>query len=164
MVRMSHDTHCLSCGIATIRSTSRNKEPHSAASKPGEYAFLDIQQPLVTTGLTLATSHPYYLFVVDAFSRFSRLYGLANKSSKASKAVVNAIKQYPPMAFLRPILNTSTLNASGPMPVPNLLPRNFGSFVLTMAYNLASLPPKNRTKITWLSGVGRLCAAWLTLC
>jgi len=88
---MSHDTHCLSCGIATIRSTSRNKEPHLAASKPDEYAFLDIQQPLVTTGLTPATSHPYYLFVIDAFSRFSRLYGLANKSSKA---VVKALKKY----------------------------------------------------------------------
>jgi len=67
---MSPESHCLSCGIATICSTPRNKELHSAVSKPGEYAFLDIQQPIVTVGLTPATSYDYYLFVVDAYPCF----------------------------------------------------------------------------------------------
>jgi hypothetical protein len=90
-IHMLSETHCLSCGIATIWSTPWNKEPHSAAMKPGENAFLDIQQPIVSTGLMPATTYAYYLFAVSAFSRYSSLYDLGNKSSKA---VVVALKQY----------------------------------------------------------------------
>jgi len=88
---MSPESHCLSCGIATIRATARSNEPHSAASKPGEYAFLDIQQPIVSTGLTASTTYAFYLFVVDAYSRYTRLYGIPTKSSSS---VITALKRY----------------------------------------------------------------------
>jgi hypothetical protein len=90
-IQMSPESHCLSCGIATIRATARSNEPHSAASKPGEYAFLDIQQPIVSTGLTPSTTYAFYLFVVDAYSRYTRLYGIPTKSSSS---VITALKRY----------------------------------------------------------------------
>jgi hypothetical protein len=82
-VRMTGETGCLSCDIATIRSRARNKEAHSGATHAGEYLFLDIQHPLLQTGLTISTSYPFYLFIVDAYSRFSRLYGIPKKSVSA---------------------------------------------------------------------------------
>ncbi len=42
-VLMSAEVGCLDCGIATIRATARNKQPHTAASRAGEHLFLDIQ-------------------------------------------------------------------------------------------------------------------------
>jgi hypothetical protein len=47
IICMSSDNGCLSCGITTIKSTARNKEPHTAASHPGEYVFLDISYILL---------------------------------------------------------------------------------------------------------------------
>ncbi len=90
-IRMSPETGCLSCGIATIKATARNKEPHTGASLPGEYAFLDIQHPILTSGLTPATSYAFYLFIVDAYSRYACLYGLSDKSTHA---VVQALQLY----------------------------------------------------------------------
>jgi hypothetical protein len=67
-------------------------EHHSSASRPGENIFfLDIGHPITTTGLTTATTYPFYLFVVDAYSRYVRFYGLPNKSTKA---VTTALQQY----------------------------------------------------------------------
>lgn len=45
----------------------------------------------MTVGLTPSTSLAFYLFIVDAYSRFSTLYGLSNKSSKA---VITALQHY----------------------------------------------------------------------
>jgi hypothetical protein len=45
-IRMTGETGCLTCGIATIRSRTRNKEPHSGATRAGEYLFLDIPNTL----------------------------------------------------------------------------------------------------------------------
>ncbi len=90
-IRMSPETGCLSCGIATIRSTARNKEPHTVAVAPGEYIFLDILHPTTAVGLTSHTSYAFYLILVDAYSRYTCLYGLPDKTADA---VVAAIKQY----------------------------------------------------------------------
>jgi transposase InsO family protein len=90
-IRMTGETGCLTCGIATIRSRARNKEAHSGATRAGEYLFLDIQHPIVASGLTISTSYAYYLFIVDAFSRYAKLYGLPKKSTSA---VVAALHQY----------------------------------------------------------------------
>lgn len=73
-VRMSPETGCLSCGISTIRSTGRNKEPHTGATAPGEYVFMDILHPVIVTGLTPNTSYAFYLLLVDAFSRYVCIY------------------------------------------------------------------------------------------
>jgi hypothetical protein len=65
-VRMSPETGCLSCGISTIRSTARNKEPHTGARSPGEYVFRDIIHPTTVSGLTPNTSYAFYLlFTMD---------------------------------------------------------------------------------------------------
>jgi hypothetical protein len=90
-IHMTGEVGCLTCGIATIRSSARNKEPHSGATRASEYLFLDIQHPLVAAGLTMSTSHRFYLLVVDAFSRYVKIYGLPKKSTSA---VVAALQQY----------------------------------------------------------------------
>jgi hypothetical protein len=90
-IRMSPETGCLSCGVATIRSTACSKEPHTAAVTPGEYIFLGILHPTTAVGLTPHTSYAFYLILVDAYSRYTCLYGLPDKTTDA---VVVAIKQY----------------------------------------------------------------------
>jgi hypothetical protein len=45
----------------------------------------------VTVGLTPSTTYAYYLFACDAYSRYSSIYGLGNKSSKA---VIAALQKY----------------------------------------------------------------------
>jgi hypothetical protein len=84
-VCMTEETGCLTCGIATIRSRARNKEPHSGATRAGEYLFLDLQHPLVQAGLTPCTSYAYYLLIVDAYSRYVKIYGLPKKSTAAGR-------------------------------------------------------------------------------
>jgi hypothetical protein len=83
IIRMSPETGCLSCGIATARSAAHNKEHHSGASWPREYIFLDIEHPITSTGLTPATTYPFYLIIVHAYLRYVRFYGIRNKSTKA---------------------------------------------------------------------------------
>jgi hypothetical protein len=63
-IRMTGETGCLTCGIATIRLHACNKEAHSRDTCAGEYLFLDIQHPLVTAGLTVSTSYAFYLLIV----------------------------------------------------------------------------------------------------
>jgi len=91
MVRMSTETGCLSCGIATIKASAHNKDHHTAASHPGEYVFLDILHPITHTGLTTKTSYAFYLIIVDAYSRYCTIHGLPDK---ISSAVIQALVQY----------------------------------------------------------------------
>jgi transposase InsO family protein len=88
---MSGETGCLTCGIATIRSRARKKEAHTGAKRAGEYLLIDIQHSILTTGLTIATSYAFYLLIVDAYSRYVKLYGLPKKSTSA---VVAALQEY----------------------------------------------------------------------
>jgi transposase InsO family protein len=55
---------------------------------PGEMIFMDILPCKSQPGLTFKTSHAYCLLLVDAFSRYSVINGLANKSTDS---VVKAI-------------------------------------------------------------------------
>jgi hypothetical protein len=90
-IRMTGETGCLTCGLSTIRSRARNKEPHTGATRPGEYLFLDIQHPLVRAGLTMSTCYPFYLLIVDVYYRYVKLYGIPKKSTDA---VITALKEY----------------------------------------------------------------------
>jgi transposase InsO family protein len=90
-IRMTRKTGCLTCGIATIRSRARNKEPHSGATWAGEYLFLEIQHPLVQPGLTRSTSYAFYLLIVDAYSRYVKIYGIPKKSMMA---MISALQLY----------------------------------------------------------------------
>ena len=54
---------------------------YSFYSPQSYYFFLDILHPLSVTALTPNTTFPYYLILVDAFSWFSSIYGLSDKST-----------------------------------------------------------------------------------
>jgi transposase InsO family protein len=90
-VLMSAEVGCLDCGIATIRAAARNKYSHTAATRAGEHLFLDIQYAVLPQGLTRATTFPNYLLIVDGYSRYTRLYGLQDKSSAT---VIEALKKF----------------------------------------------------------------------
>jgi hypothetical protein len=90
-VLMSSEVGCLDCGIATIRATTRNTQPHTAASRAGEHLFLDIQYAVSPHGLTHATTFPNYLIIVDGYSRYTKFYGLAHKSSMD---IIAALKKF----------------------------------------------------------------------
>jgi hypothetical protein len=62
---MAGETGCLTCGIATICSRPRNREARLGATRPWKYLlFLDIQYPLVETGLTPGTRYSFHLLIV----------------------------------------------------------------------------------------------------
>jgi transposase InsO family protein len=90
-VRMDHERDCLSCKIATIHSSDRNKLPHTPSTHPGQTIFSDILHPITDTGLTPNTTFPFYLILVDSFSRFFSIYGLCDKSTES---VILCIEQY----------------------------------------------------------------------
>jgi len=90
-VLMTSEVGCLDCGNGTIRATARNKHPHTVATRAGEHLFLDIQYAVYPLGLTHAMTFPNYLLIVDAYSRYSTLYGLAHKSSAD---VITALKKF----------------------------------------------------------------------
>ncbi len=70
-IRMDPETDCVTCQIATIRATSRNKNPRTPAGHPGAIVFMDILPCKSSPGLTPRTSHAYCLILVDSYSRFS---------------------------------------------------------------------------------------------
>jgi hypothetical protein len=80
-IRMEPETDCVTCQIATIRATARNKNPHTHAGHPGAMVLMDILPCKSNPGLTPRTSHAYCLVLVDSYSRFSVIYGLQNKST-----------------------------------------------------------------------------------
>jgi hypothetical protein len=88
---MGPEQDCVSCHISTIRATARNKEPHTPGMYPGEYVFMDIIHPVTRVGLTSDTTYAFYLILVDAYSRFTCLYGLPDKSTDS---VISAIQRY----------------------------------------------------------------------
>jgi hypothetical protein len=90
-VCMSPETGCLNCSIATICSSAQSKQLHIGAATPGKYVFLDTLHPLVSSGITPATSFPFYLILVDSYSRYTCIYGIPDKSTDA---VVTTLKQY----------------------------------------------------------------------
>jgi len=79
---MGTEDECISCEISTARALARNKEPHTGGQYPGEYVFLDILHPVVSAGLTKTSTFPFYLLIVDVYSRYANIYGLPTKSKK----------------------------------------------------------------------------------
>jgi len=91
MVRMGPEEECVSCEISTARASNRKKEPHTGGHYAGEYIFLDILHPVVPVGLTRDSTFPFYLILVDAYSRYACIYGIANKSSAC---VIDTLTRY----------------------------------------------------------------------
>ena len=88
---MEPEHDCVTCQIATIRATARNKHPYTPAGHPGATVFMDILPCKSSPGLTPKASYAHCLILVDAFSRFSVIYGLRHKNTQG---VVNTILQY----------------------------------------------------------------------
>jgi transposase InsO family protein len=88
---MTSEVGCLDSGIAMIRASARNKQPHTAATRAGEHLFLDVLYAVLPHGLTHATTFPNYLLIVDAYSRHNKIYGLVHKSSSE---VIEALKKF----------------------------------------------------------------------
>jgi len=88
---MEPENDCVTCQIATIRATARNKHPHTPASHPGATVFLDILPCKSSPGITPRTTHSHCLILVDSFSRFSVIYGLSNKTTET---VVETLLKY----------------------------------------------------------------------
>jgi hypothetical protein len=108
---MTSELGCFDCGIATIRASARNKQPHTAATRAGEHLFLDVLYAVLPNGVTHATTFPNYLLIVDAYSRHSKIYGLAHKSSIE---VIRALKKFQAdHSFLRELghLDTEKIRA-----------------------------------------------------
>jgi transposase InsO family protein len=88
---MGPEEECVSCDISTARASKCNKEAHTGGIYPREYVFLDILHPVVPVGLTRDSTFPFYLILVDAFSRYACLYGLRDKSSRC---IIDTITRY----------------------------------------------------------------------
>jgi len=91
LVRMGPEEECVSCEISTARASKRNKEAHTGGTYAGEYIFLDILHPVVPVGLTRNSTFPFYLILVDAYSRYACIYGIADKSSGC---VIDTLTRY----------------------------------------------------------------------
>ena len=73
------------------RASDRCKHPRTASGRFGEMVFLDIEQAKAGGGLTPDSSLPFYLFVVDAYARFCKLYGLQRKTTEE---VISALHMF----------------------------------------------------------------------
>jgi transposase InsO family protein len=92
MVRIGPEEECVSCEVSTARASNRNKEAHTCSHYAGEYTFLDILHPVVPVGLlTWYSTFPFYLILVDAYSRYACIYGIADKSSAC---VIDTLTRY----------------------------------------------------------------------
>jgi transposase InsO family protein len=80
LIRMSPEQECVSCNISTIRASARSKDPHTKGLHAGEYVFMDIIHPVSKLGLTDDSTYPFYLILVDAYSRYVCLYGMRDKT------------------------------------------------------------------------------------
>jgi len=88
-IRMSPDSDCISCRISTMKATARIKHPSTPVSKPGQVIYLDILPAVSDDSLTPKSYFPDLLILVDAFSRFTRVIGMSNKSTKSITAALS---------------------------------------------------------------------------
>jgi hypothetical protein len=79
-IRMSPDSDCISCRISTIKATARIKHQFTPVTKPGQVIYDDILPPVSAESLAPKSHFPALLILVDAFSRFTRIIGMPNKS------------------------------------------------------------------------------------
>jgi transposase InsO family protein len=91
VAELTPDQDCIDCQIATIRSSDRNKHPHTPSERFGQMVFMDIEHAIAGGSITPDSSLPFYLFIVDAYARYCKLYGLRDKSTDE---VVSAIQKF----------------------------------------------------------------------
>jgi len=138
---MTGETGCLTCGSATIHSRAHNKEPHTSAHRAGKYLFLDIQHPLVKAGLTISTSYPFYLLIMDAFSRYSKLYGLPKKSTSAVVAILKEFQADQTPSGTYGYLNTDRIRTDAGS---QFISTEFADYCIEHGINLSLAAPKKQ--------------------
>jgi hypothetical protein len=82
------DSDYISCRISTINATARIKHQFTPVTKPGQVIYVNILPPVSVESLTLKNNFPALLILVDAFSRFTRIIGMPNKSSESVTAAL----------------------------------------------------------------------------
>jgi len=90
-VIQSPDDYCVDCKIGGITKAKRGAKSPSSPTRPGQVLFIDIIPNPAKGGLTSASSFPFYLIIVDAFSRYFTFIGLHGKSSSD---VSSAIEEF----------------------------------------------------------------------
>lgn len=85
---MGPEKDCDSYNVSTIYAAAHNKELHTKGMYPGEHIFMDILHPVTYTGLTSGSTYYFYLILVDAYSRYTCIYGMSNKSTAAIIAML----------------------------------------------------------------------------
>jgi hypothetical protein len=72
-----------------MKATARIKHPSTPVSKPGQVIHVDILPAVSDDSLTPKSYFPALLILVDAFSRFTRVIFMPNKSSKSVTAALS---------------------------------------------------------------------------
>jgi hypothetical protein len=82
-IRMSHLSDCISGRITTIKAIARIKHQSTPVAKSGQVIYVDFFPLVSAESLTPKSHFPALLILVDAFSRFTRIIGMPNKSSQS---------------------------------------------------------------------------------
>ena len=90
-VRMATEEECVTCQISTIKAADKNKMPHTPMTKPRQTIFMDILHLQSGSHLTPDSTFAFLLIMVDAYSRFTKIYGLDDKTTAS---VIKTIRQY----------------------------------------------------------------------
>ena len=85
------DQYCTSCKIACIRSNKKKNGPMTSAKGPKHRVFVDIIPNASQFGVTSGSIFPYFLLVVDQYSRFVWVEGMSNKSTAS---VIEALEKF----------------------------------------------------------------------
>jgi hypothetical protein len=88
-IRMSPDYDCINCRIFAMKATARIKHPSTPVSKPVQVIHVNILPAVSDDSLTPKSYFLALLILVDAFSRFTRVIGMSNKSTKSVTAALS---------------------------------------------------------------------------
>ena len=158
---MEPETDCVSCQIATIRTANRNKHPHTPASHPSATAFTDILHCKSSPGLTPQTTHAYCLILVEAFSRFTVIYGLPNKSTES---VINTIKEYSAAFRMADAYGYIDIDRIRADTGSEFIRRNSGNSALPIKLMFPWALQNIRKTITWPNAPGKPFIEWRAVC
>ena len=76
-LRIDRDPFCTSCQISSINKKARSKIPLKPKA-PFKWVFMDVIPSTSPKSLTNDTTFSNYLFIVDAYSKIPKLYGMEN--------------------------------------------------------------------------------------
>jgi hypothetical protein len=151
-IRMGPHSDCISCRISTIKATARIKHQSTHVPKPGQVIYVDILPPVSAESLTPKSHFPVLLILVDAFSRFTRIFGIPNKGSQS---VTAAMSTFSAEHRLFRGFTLWVMKRLRGMQVLNLIHRYLSNFFADKRVTVSFDPPKhqegNHVAETWQS-------------